>query len=301
MEEYISTKLVNSQAWKFYFIMLVWPLYLVSLPIILSLTGWWSVLYMIFPGVYIFTWLGYLMHETWHKYVPAIPNDRLYYILSWMLLTDPQIYKILHGFHHSQVNTWDDTEFHPLGRINNRMLRVIYNFFEIFLGIAFISLAATMVLPHHEKYKAKYRISSSITAVIAIIFFLGLTGCAAHFIFGVGVKTVVASYIASIWINSFFLHHSQMMEHANLIVEGDYNSRNIRTRNLSDKGAAEKLFLFFTHGDTREHVLHHTLVNIYSRPFPGKVPMPAESVYIDLKGYLGILAEMLYGTVPVIK
>jgi hypothetical protein len=92
-----------------------------------------------------------------------------------------------------------------------------------------------------------------------------------------------------------------MMEHANLIVEGDYNSRNIRTRNLSDKGAAEKLFLFFTHGDTREHVLHHTLVNIYSRPFPGKVPMPAESVYIDLKGYLGILAEMLYGTVPVIK
>jgi hypothetical protein len=70
MEEYISTKLVNSQAWKFYFIMLVWPLYLVSLPIILSLTGWWSVLYMIFPGVYIFTWLGYLMHETWHKYVP---------------------------------------------------------------------------------------------------------------------------------------------------------------------------------------------------------------------------------------
>jgi fatty acid desaturase len=241
------------------------------------------------------------MHETWHKYVPAIPNDRLYYILSWMLLTDPQIYKILHGFHHSQVNTWDDTEFHPFGRINNRMLRIIYNFFEIFLGIAFISLAAAMVLPHHPKYSKKHSISSSITAVTAIVVFLGLTGCAAHFIFGVGVKTVAVSYIASIWINSFFLHHSQMMEHANLIVEGDYNTRNIRTRNLSDKGVAEKIFLFFTHGDTREHVLHHTLVNIYSRPFPGKVPMPTSSVYIDFKGYLGILAEMLSGIVPVIK
>jgi fatty acid desaturase len=301
MEEYVSEKLVNSQGWKFYFIAFVWPLYLISLPVIFTKLGWWSVIYMIFPGIYLFTWLGYLMHETWHKYVPGIPNDRLYFVLSWMLLTDPQIYRILHGFHHSQVNTWDDTEFHPFGEIKNRFLKIIYNFFEISIGIAFISVASTIVLPFHPRYRAKYRILSSVAAVLIILLFLGLSGCVSHFVFGAGLGSIVASFLASIWLNSFFLHHSQMIEHGNLIVEGDYNVRNIGTRNLSDRGMLEKLFLFFTHGDTREHVLHHTLVGVYSRPFPGKVPMPEESVYIDIKGYLGVLGDMLSGVTPVIK
>ncbi len=302
MQEYISEKLVNSQAWKFYFILLAWPLYLLSLPMVFSRFGAWSSVYMMFPGVYLFTWLGYLMHETWHKYVPVIPNDRLYYVLSWMLFTDPQIYRILHGFHHSMVNTWEDTEFHPLGEIKNRPLKIAYNFFEIILGIAFISVISTLILPHHPKYKAKYRFSSSITTVIIIIIFLGALGCACHFIFGISVHAIVISYVISIWLNSFFLHHSQMIEHGNYIVEGDYNNRNLRTRNLSDKGALERMFLFFSHGDTREHVLHHTLVSVYSRPFPGKVPMPEGAGYIDIKGYMKVLADMLLGiTVPVIE
>jgi hypothetical protein len=91
-----------------------------------------------------------------------------------------------------------------------------------------------------------------------------------------------------------------MIEHGNYIVEGDYNNRNMWTRNLSDKGILEKIFLFFTHGDTREHVIHHTLVSVYSRPFPGKVPMPEGAVYIDIKGYLKVLKDMLLGKTAVI-
>ncbi len=301
MAEYISEQEIKSQAWKFYFIMFAWPAYLFTLPYVFAAAGWWSVAYMIFPGLYLFTWLGYLMHETWHKYVTNIDNEKLYYVLSWMLLTDPQIYKILHGFHHSQVNTWDDTEFHPLGEIKSRAVKIIYNIAEIFLGIAFISLMGTAVLPAHPKYKAKYRRSSSLLTLLMIALFLGGLGTAAHFVFGVSAGAVAVSYLVSIWINSFFLHHSQMIEHGNLIVEGDYNNRNIKTRNLSDKGFMEKIFLFFTHGDTREHVLHHTLVNVYSRPFPHKVPMPDNAVYITIKDYLRILGNMLIGKTDVVK
>ena len=133
MAEFITEKEIKSQAWKFYFIMFAWPAYLVTLPFMFLKFGWWSLIYMIFPGVYVFTWLGYLMHETWHKYVPNINNEKLYYVLSWMLITDQQIYKILHGFHHSLVNTWEDTEFHPAGDIKNRFLKIIYNIAEIFI------------------------------------------------------------------------------------------------------------------------------------------------------------------------
>ncbi|MBC2579209.1 hypothetical protein [Clostridium sp. DJ247] len=90
----------------------------------------------------------------------------------------------------------------------------------------------------------------------------------------------------NLWLASFVLHHSQLIEHGNLIVEGNYKERNIKTRNLSNKGILEKIFIFLTHGDSREHVLHHTLPGVYTRPFPGKVPMPTESVYINLKDYM---------------
>lgn len=89
------------------------------------------------------------------------------------------------------------------------------------------------------------------------------------------------------------LHQSQLIEHGNVIGEGDWNVRNLLTRNLNSDGILEKFFLFMTHGDSREHVLHHTLVKVYSRPFPGKVPMPEQAVYIRLKSYLPILWGML--------
>ena len=87
------------------------------------------------------------------------------------------------------------------------------------------------------------------------------------------------------------------MEHGNLIVEGDFHRRNMRSRNLKPSGIAEKLFLFLTHNDSREHVLHHTLTNVYSRPFPGTVPLPEGAVMITLREYFQILQRMLAGRV----
>jgi fatty acid desaturase len=89
---------------------------------------------MIFPGVLLFTWVGYLMHESWHKYVPNVPNGLFFSVLSWMLLTDPQLYKMLHGGHHMNVNSWEDRELHSLGKISDLVLMMIYNYVEVILG-----------------------------------------------------------------------------------------------------------------------------------------------------------------------
>ena len=290
---YISKDMIVRQSWKYYFAAVAWPLYLLVLPFVFSKLGYFSILFMIFPGVFLFTWVGFLMHESWHKYVPNVANNFFYYLYSWMLLTDPQIYKMLHGGHHMNVNSWEDKEFHPLGKIDNVFLRRIYNFFEIILGTVFIVAMTSITMPFNSKYKGKYRFKSLTLSVFAwIIFFAGI-GFLSHVIFSVSAGTVIISSIINVWICSFTLHQSQLVEHGNLIAEGDWNVRNLKTRNLKKDGIPEKLFLLLTHGDATEHVLHHTLVKVYSRPFPGKVPMPERAVYISFKSYLPILWGML--------
>jgi hypothetical protein len=109
--------------------------------------------------------------------------------------------------------------------------------------------------------------------------------------------TAILSFVLCFWLFSFFLHQSQLVEHGNLIVEGAFNQRNIRTRNLKADGILEKIFLFLTHDDSREHVLHHTLTSIHSRPFAGIIPLPESAVSITLGDYFRIIGRMLIGQV----
>jgi fatty acid desaturase len=292
-KQYITQDMIKHQSWKYYFAAAAWPLYLLVLPFVFSKLGFFTILLMIFPGVFLFTWVGFLMHETWHKYVPNIPNNIFYYIFSWMLLTDPQIYKMLHGGHHMNVNSWEDKEFHPMGQITNATLRRVYNILEIILGTVFIVAVTSVTIPFNSKYKATYRFKSLALSLCAWIIFFGGIGFLSHVIFNLPTQTIIIPSIINVWICSFTLHQSQLIEHGNVIGEGDWNVRNLLTRNLKSEGILEKLFLFLTHGDATEHVLHHTQVKVYSRPFPGKVPMPEKAVYITFKSYLPILWVML--------
>jgi len=291
--QYISENMIKQQSWKYYFAAVTWPLYLLVLPFVFSKLGFFTIFLMIFPGVFLFTWVGYLMHESWHKYVPNIPNAFLFNLLSLMLLTDPQLYKMLHGGHHMNVNSWEDRELHPVGKISNPILRRVYNYFEVVLGTVFLVAVSSAAIPFNPKYKDKYRFSSLIVSVFVWVIFLGGIGFLSHLIFNLSAGTIIIPYLISLWLCSFVLHQSQLVEHGNLIAAGDWNVRNLLTRNLKAEGILEKAFLFLTHGDSREHVLHHTLVKVYSRPFAGKVPMPEKAVYINFKNYLSILGGML--------
>ena len=292
-KDVISEEMVRSQAWKYYFLVVAWPLYLFVLPYVYVRFKLLSVVFMLFPGAYLFTWLLCLMHECWHKYTPNIPNDQLYDIFSYMLFTDPQTFRLVHGHHHSLGNTWDDTEFHPIGKINNTYLRRIYNFLEIVLGIILTFGILMFILPKHPKYKAKYKRSTNIAAIFMCVMFYGGLGFLSASVFDLGVSQVAIPFVISFWLGSFVVHHDQLLEHGNLIVEGDLYERDIATRNLKNNTVFEKLFHFFTHSDSREHLLHHTLEELYTRPFPGILPMPADAVCISLKDYPGILWRMV--------
>ena len=292
MKEYIPKEKIKKQAWKFYFVLAAWPVYIFVLPLVYAQMGVVSILFMIFPGAYLMTWMACLMHECWHKYVPGIPNNTLYNLYSYMLFTDPQIYRLVHGHHHSKVNTWEDIEFHPLGEIKNTYLRRIYNFLEIVLGGILTFGLLMYILPRNELYKGRYKTSSHIISMVMWVLIYGGLGFASATIFNIsGEKTAIALLI-NFWIGNLFVHHSQMIEHGGLIVKGDLNERKLKSRNLKNDGILEKLFLFLTHGENREHVLHHTTPAVYSRPFPGKVPMPQEAVYISLADYAAILWRM---------
>jgi fatty acid desaturase len=284
---------LGRQAWKFWFCLVSWPLYLLVIPWLFHLWGWWSLLFMIFPGVWLFTWVGLLMHEAWHRYVPGLPHHFFYYAFGFMLLTDPQIYRLVHGSHHADVNSWDDAEFHPLGRISRDGLRRVYNLLEILLGNIFWNLVATLTVPTLPRYRSRYRRWLTLTSFVVWIMFLGGLASASLTIFPVTLAELAVSFFISYYLGAVILHHSQLIQHGNLIGAGDWRSRAMLTRNLKNDGFCERFFNFLTHNDSREHILHHTKVAVYTRPFPGRLPLPGGAVFISLGDYLKILWGMV--------
>lgn len=291
----ITSADINRQAGAYYLVLFFWCLYLLLLPGAYALWGWPGLLLIFFPGLYFFTWMGYLMHEAWHKYVPMVPNKFFYQMFAYLLLTDPQIYHLLHGHHHSEVNTYDDREFHPLGKIESRAWRRIYHFFEITLGVGFVMTMSLIAVPRHPRYAQKYKLGKTlVTVMVTAALFIGF-GWLSQLLFNVTAGQILIPYLMTYALGSMLLHHSQLVEHGNLIMEGDWQQRNIKTRNLRARTWLEKLFLFMTHHDAQEHVLHHTQTRIYCRPFPGRVPLPPEAVFISLRDYAGILGDMFLG------
>ncbi len=291
----VPETLIRRQAVKYYLVLILWPAYLFFLPLVYARLGIFSLAYMIFPGIYLFTWVGFLMHESWHKYVPNLPNGFFYNAFALMLLSDPQLYQMTHGFHHSKVHTYEDAEFHPVGEVRNRALRIVYNWLEIIIGVAWLVLMASLAVPLDPRFSKKYRIWKLPFSILAWVILLGGIGFLAHAALGVSLAQIVIPYVASIWLNSFALHQSQLIEHGNLYVDGTFDERNVWTRNLKKSGVIEAVILFFTHGDAEEHVLHHTLTKQYLRPFPGVVPLPENAVSITFRDHLGILGRMLVG------
>ncbi len=278
-----------------YLVLFLWPVYLFLLPPVFNFNLGLGILYMVFPGLYLFTWVGFLMHESWHKYLPNVSNRFFYNAFALMILTDPQLYNILHSSHHGQVNTYEDAEFHPLGKIESRAVRIVHNWLEVVFGIAFLVVAANLTVPRNPVYAKKYRWWKLPASALAWAIFFGGIGWLSHLAFGVSLGRVLLANLLSFWLGSFFLHQSQLVEHGNLFVEGTFKERNLYTRNLRSDTLAEKLFLFLTHNDSHEHVLHHTLTRLHTRPFPGLIPLPEGAVWIGLGDYLRILGRMLVG------
>ncbi|MBE0537361.1 MAG: fatty acid desaturase, partial [Phycisphaerae bacterium] len=270
MQEYISDIEIRRQAWKYLAAPILWLAYAFLLPFLWAKLGPWSLLVMIFPGAWLYNWLSYLAHESWHRYVPNINNDRFFKHAFCLLGADPQLYRLVHGRHHSQIHTWQDTEFHPLGRIRSRPLRALYNILEIAFGVIFIFALLSWVVPRHPQYRHRYSKSAAAVALLSIAAIYGTLGLAAALAFNLSAAQVLIPWLLSLWISAVIVHQDQMIQHAGIILDGDVRQRDLATRNLRPAGPASRLLLFLFHNDPREHVLHHTLVRVYHRPFPDR-------------------------------
>lgn len=288
---------IRNQAVYYYLVLILWPVYLFLLPAVFVYSGLLVLLYLIFPGLYLFTWLGYLMHESWHKYVPTVNNRFFFKAFAFMILSDPQLYFMIHGSHHGQIHTYQDAEFHPIGEIKPKWSRIIYNFLEVGLGVAFLVCVTSLTIRRDKRFSKKYKSWKLFISMGGWVSYLGILGYLSHRVFGVALSQTLLAYALTYWLGSFLLHQSQLIEHGNLIIEGGIEQRNYKTRNLRHEGIIEKVFLFLTHNDSREHILHHTITSNYLRPFPGSVTLPESAVLITLADYLRILGRMLRGDV----
>jgi len=284
---------LRRQAWKFYFVVLAWPACCVALPGVHAAIGWWSLLFMLFPGAFLLNWAALLMHECWHRYVPNIDNRAFYNLLAWMLLNDPQLFRLLHPAHHSRVSTWEDREVHPFGDIRSRPLKVFNNALELTLGMLYIVLAWHIVVPSHPAYRKQYRVGSLVVAALAIAGFLALVFAASRSAFGLSAAEVAVPLAASYWLGGMVLHYSTLIQHGNLIVAGGLHERNRWVRSLSAAGPIEVLFLVLSHQD---QVVHHTEPSVYARPFRNNlVARPSGAVVISARDFLTIAWDMLLG------
>jgi len=120
-------------------------------------------------------------------------------------------------------------------------------------------VAASKTIPRDPRFAKRYRFWKLPVYLLLITCFFGGVGSLSHLAFGISLSQVIVSFALSIRFPSFALHRSQLIEHGNIIVEGALKERNLFTRNLTPAGFIEKIILFFTHNDSLEHVLHHTL------------------------------------------
>ncbi len=292
MENIITPELVKHEAHKYFLAPALWIIFFSFIPFMyqnfyLIVT----IALMIFPGSLLFSWICFLYHESWHKYVPSIPNEKLFIFYGWLLAHDPQVYRIVHGGHHIHTNTWNDIEFHPLGFIKNDTLRHIYNLGEILLGSSFIYIITFFVI----KKNARFKWQSFIISALALIVIFGSFFAFSHYFLNVKSSNIIISWILMFIIGGTIQHHSQLIEHGNIILNEStpFHDRIMLTRNLYPVGWFEKIFLFLTHWHAQEHILHHTEVSTYTRPFLHTLPMPPDAIYITFKDYKKVLWEMI--------
>lgn len=281
-----------------YLCIAAWFAYFAVVPSIMGANRLLGLAFIVFPGLYISSLVIYFQHETWHNYFDTRFNRALFVVLTTIVFMQPHLYDVAHRTHHARVNTHDDLELYPIGKIENRFLRALCNCMSIVFGSLFLLVLSGQQPDGMPRWRAMMLFLRS---VLASAMLWGGVAATALLAGGASVTDLLLSYGLTIWLVSFCHHHNELIEHGNLIVEGDFRFRSSQTRNLCARGWAERVFLFMMHQDGREHTLHHTDPSLYLRPFIGRHPMPPGATHISFRQYLGILREMALGREQVIN
>ncbi|MGI9302537.1 MAG: hypothetical protein ACR2RB_07515 [Gammaproteobacteria bacterium] len=284
---------VRCHVWRYYCILAAWPAFLLCAPGLIKLYGGWSLTVIAPLGIYLFNWLALLLHESWHRYMPGFNNDAFFRWSSRMLALDPQLFRLIHAHHHTRVSTWDDIEVHPFGNIQSRPLRIANNLLELMLGMLWIVVGWHINVPLTQEYRAGYSVRSLLISTTWTLLFLALLFLGATFLLGATPGEIITAWALIFWLGGLFLHHSTLIQHGNLIVEGDIRERNRWVRGLRPAGIVERVFLVLTQQD---QVLHHWDPRAYHRLFRNNLrDKPHDAVLIDLRDYLILVTDIVLG------
>jgi fatty acid desaturase len=265
-----------------------WLIYQITLPHLYATYGAPALLLVPTIGVFLFTWLGYYRHELWHNYFTGIRNPLWFNVTSYLLFSDPQVYRIAHPSHHKYVHTPEDLEFFCRHWRTDRRKRRRQFFMELFLGnIAWEGDSLFRLLRDGRASKWASR-----KALAIRFFYLWLLANGANWLHPGTKWTFLGTFIFTLWMGSVVTRQNQWLEHLGTVSDGSLAERNLLTRNLPSSTFSGWLFNFMNHSDATEHVFHHTEPQLNSRGLPG-LTLPPGSRTVTVRQYLGILMEQI--------
>lgn len=263
---------------------LAWVAYLLAMPGLWLYSAPLAAVAIVTVGGYLALGLGYYRHELYHTYYKPFTKP-LYHLTSFLVFSDPQLFRIAHPAHHGSIHSVDDLEFFCSDYETNRGRRKRQFLFELLFGNAAWELMLIQRLKAEKKYNRPLGLVSFLCRV-AIALTLGWV---ADRIWPGGMAACLVCFALTLWWGAIVSRHNQFIEHLGIVSSGTLEERNLLTRNLRNEGWMDRLWNLYTRNDPREHVLHHTKPGIHSRVRPE--PLPAGAKTTTVREYPRILLE----------
>lgn len=273
--------------YRLFALMSVWFAYVLAMPWLIIHTSGAAALLIPTLGVFLVSFLGYYRHELWHNYFPGLYNPTWFNFVSYMLFSDPAVYRIAHPAHHKYVHTTQDIEFFCEDYETDRPRRKRQFVLELIFGNMAWELTCLHRLFRENKYTRWG--SRACLAKRAALFFTLHTICRA-LVPGSG-WLFFWCYLTTIWTGSVVTRHNQWIEHLGIVANGaSIAERNLLTRNVRSGTLSGWLFNFMNHDDATEHVFHHTEPQLNTRGFAG-LELPPGARTVTLSEYAGLLVD----------
>ena len=266
-------------------VVLLWFCYVLAVPILWKRHGAVALLLVPTAGVYLFTWLGYYRHELWHRYFPRIDNGRWFNFVSYLLFSDPQVYRLAHVSHHVAIHTPGDWEFFCADWTTDHARRRRQFFAELLLGNIAWELTCFWRL---WKARGATVLRSGLAAAAKRVALLGVVTLTCGLIEPGSPGLCLISYALTVWAGSVMTRQNQWIEHLGIVSDGGLAERNLLSRNLSSATWAGWLVNVLNHQDAREHVFHHTEPRVNSRGVSG-LSLPPGAQAVSLSDYWRLL------------
>jgi fatty acid desaturase len=235
-------------------VVLLWPIFLIAAPLLVSRFGWWMLLVLIPVGTYLIMWVGLLRHEVWHKNFVRIDSRLAFRLLSYIIFLDPHPYLLGHGPHHTFIHTTRDPVLFCEGYEADRRARKRTFILEFIFGNAAWELASLKQLVRSGKVSRRAVLVGLPLRAITLV-------ATAVLAWMLGGKEVLAIYpwttLAVVWSGSQAARHVQWVEHLGILAEGSMEERSLVGRNMTSKTLFGWLFNLLTLQEAWNHTYHH--------------------------------------------